>query len=304
MRSRSTAAELAPSDALEPSPRSEEPSVGRSSFYFAMRLLPGAQRIAMFEIYRFCRAVDDVADGDASRDAKLAELARWRSDIDALFAGTPPNRVRNLLQPVRAFALELDDFHSIIDGMEMDVRTTIRAPDLATLDLYCDRVACAVGRLSVRVFGMPADKGTALANALGRALQLTNILRDLDDDATRGRLYLPREALLAAGIERSDPGAVLGDPALDAACSILAQRARSHFDAAHSLMRGEPIRATFAPRVMAGTYRHILRRLVERRWAPPRRPIRVGVCTHLWIVLRHGLLNPTFIHARSRCAPL
>jgi len=299
MRSRSTAAELEPIRAIESSSRNEESAVARSSFYLAMRVLPRAQRVAMFEIYRFCRAVDDIADGQASRDAKLGELARWRSDIDALFAGSPPERIRNLVSPVSAFALQRDDFHSIIDGMEMDSSTAIRAPDLATLDLYCDRVACAVGRLCVRVFGVRPEKGTALANSLGRALQLTNILRDLDDDANQGRLYLPREALLAAGIDRSDPAAVLQHPALEHACSIVVERAHRHFATAEALMRGEPRRAVLAPRVMAGTYRHILRRLVERRWAPPRCQIRVGLGTHLWVVLRHGLFPATFTQVKS-----
>jgi len=244
----------------------------------------------MFEIYRFCRAVDDVADGDASRDAKLAELARWRSDIDALFAGTPPNRVRNLLQPVRAFALELDDFHSIIDGMEMDVRTTIRAPDLATLDLYCDRVACAVGRLSVRVFGMPADKGTALANALGRALQLTNILRDLDEDADVGRLYLPREALQAAGITSTDPMGVLAHSGLSRACDKLIDRARAHFAEADAIMARTPRRATRAPRLMGAVYKIILADLVTRGFAPPRKRVRVSKPRLLWLLASNAIV--------------
>ena len=98
--------------------------------------------------------------------------------------------------------------------MEMDVPQDIRAPDLATLDLYCDRVASAVGRLSVRVFGLPEDDGILLAHHLGRALQLTNILRDIDEDAGIGRLYLPREALLQAGIASDDPLMVISDPAL------------------------------------------------------------------------------------------
>ena len=100
----------------------------------------------------------------------------------------------------------------MIDGMEMDVTETIRAPDFATLDLYCDRVASAVGRLSVRVFGMEKNDGLALAHHLGRALQLTNILRDLDEDAAIGRLYLPKEALLDAGITTTDPDAGAGEP--------------------------------------------------------------------------------------------
>ena len=105
----------------------------------------------------------------------------------------------------------------------------IRAPDLATLDLYCDRVASAVGRLSVRVFGMEEGEGIALAHHLGRALQLTNILRDLDEDAGMGRLYLPREALTAAGIAATEPAAVLAHPALATACAPIIERARADF---------------------------------------------------------------------------
>ena len=119
-----------------------------------------------------------------------------------------------MAQAVRTFDLQREDFIAVIDGMEMDVIADIRAPDRATLDLYCDRVACAVGRLSVRVFGMEREAGLALAHHLGRALQLTNILRDLDEDASLGRLYLPREALQAAGIEATDPAAVIAHPAV------------------------------------------------------------------------------------------
>jgi len=177
-----------------------ERSASGSSFYVAMRVLPREQRRAMFAIYAFCRAVDDVADGRGDRQARLTELALWRRDIAALFAGVTASRVRALSEPIRTFDLQREDFLSIIDGMEMDARADIRAPDFATLDLYCDRVACAVGRLSVRVFGMHGEEGASLAFHLGRALQLTNILRDLDEDAAKERLYLPREALLAAGI--------------------------------------------------------------------------------------------------------
>ena len=145
-----------------------------------MRILPREQRQAMFEIYAFCRAVDDIADDPGPREGRLAALETWRSDIAALYAGAAPARLVGLARAVRDFDLQREDFLAIIDGMEMDVRADIRAPDHATLDLYCDRVACAVGRLSVRVFGMPREAGLALAHHLGRALQLTNILRDLD----------------------------------------------------------------------------------------------------------------------------
>ena len=193
------------------------PAAG-SSFYLAMRILPRARREAMYAIYAFCRAVDDVADGDAARDERLAALQRWRDDIDRLY-GSAPTGAAPLRTAVRQFALRREDFHAVIDGMAMDAAADIRAPDWATLDLYCDRVASAVGRLSTRIFGLDDEPGLALAHHLGRALQLTNILRDLDEDAALGRLYLPREALAAAGIGEARPDAVLADPRLGAACA-------------------------------------------------------------------------------------
>jgi len=128
-----------------------------------MRILPREQREAMFEIYAFCRAVDDIADDPGPREERLAALEIWRGDIAALYASAAPARLAGLARAVRDFDLGREDFLAIIDGMEMDVRADIRAPDQATLDAYCDRVACAVGRLSVRVFGMPREAGLALA---------------------------------------------------------------------------------------------------------------------------------------------
>ena len=114
----------------------------------------------------------------------------------------------------------------------MDVAADIRAPDLATLDLYCDRVACAVGRLSMRIFGMDEEPGIELAHQLGRALQLTNILRDLDEDAAIGRLYLPRELLTRRVSPRPIPPSSFGDARVDGTCRALAARALDHFAAA------------------------------------------------------------------------
>jgi presqualene diphosphate synthase len=233
-----------------------------------------------------------VADGDGAREARLAELRHWRADIDALFAQAPPARIRPLAEPVRAFDLRHDDFLAVIDGMEMDTTADIRAPSRATLDLYCDRVAGAVGRLSVRVFGMPAPDGDALALHLGRALQLTNILRDLDEDAAKGRLYLPRESLLAAGIAATEPKAVLGHPALRLACAALANDARDRFGAASRVMSAYPLRMVRAPLLMAKVYQTMLARLESRGFAPPRRPVHADRITLLWILLRYGLLKP------------
>src|ERR1700749_5108793 len=182
-----------------------------SSFYAAMRILPREQRDAMFQIYSFCRQVDDIADSTGPRPERLAAIQQWRDDIDALYQGHPPPRLTDYVASVRRFGLKREDFIAIIDGMEMDVPQEIRGPDFATLDLYCDRVASAVGRLSVRVFGMPREDGILLAHHLGRALQLTNILRDIDEDAGIGRLYLPKEGLAQAGITSDDPIKVAAD---------------------------------------------------------------------------------------------
>jgi phytoene synthase len=259
-----------------------------SSFYAAMRILPREQREAMFQIYSFCRQVDDIADSDGPRPERLAALQQWRDDIDALYRGNPPPRLRDYTASVRQFDLQREDFLAIVDGMEMDVPQDIRAPDLATLDLYCDRVASAVGRLSVRVFGLPKEDGIRLAFHLGRALQLTNILRDIDEDAAIGRLYLAREWLLGAGISGDDPVKVAADPGLPQACVPLIALARDHFSRADAVMAGQPRRVVRAPRIMSEYYHAILELLVARGFSRPRRPVRVNKLSRLAIVLRYA----------------
>ncbi len=261
-----------------------------SSFYQAMRILPPAQRQAMFEIYAFCRAVDDVADDPGDRDMRRGQLRQWRLDIDALYDGHPPPPLRGLAEAVRTFDLSREDFLAVIDGMEMDVEEDIRAPDLAMLDLYCDRVASAVGRLSVKVFGLDPTSGRELAHHLGRALQLTNILRDLDEDAAMGRLYLPREALHDAGIPGSDPRDVLTHPALDEACAPIVTRAQNHFATADEIMNAAPRRAVRAPRIMGEAYKGYLRAIMARGFAPPRARVRLSRARLLWIILRYAVL--------------
>ena len=221
----------------------------------------------MFQIYSFCRKVDDIADSDGPRPERLAALQQWRDDIDALYQGHPPARLNDYVASVKKFGLQREDFLAIIDGMEMDVPQDIRAPDMATLDLYCDRVASAVGRLSVRVFGMPREDGMLLAHHLGRALQLTNILRDIDEDAGLGRLYLPREALLHAGITSNDPAQVAADRALPKVCAPLVERAKTHFRRGRRDHEAQP-----APRG-AGAADH-----VEILWRDPRIADRAGIC--------------------------
>jgi phytoene synthase len=275
-----------------PTPPSTEQQASGSSFYAAMRLLPPPERAAMFAVYAFCRVVDDVADEPGpSPEERRAELNAWRADVAALFAGDPPERIAYLAEHVRRFGLKQADFLAIIDGMEMDIGAPIIAPDYATLDLYCDRVASAVGRLSVRIFGMPDGPGETLAYHLGRALQLTNILRDLDEDAGMGRLYLPAEALAAAGIESGDPVAVIADPRIDAACRWVAGKAHEQYALADAVLKTRPAGRIRSPRLMREVYQQILRETEAVGWGPPRTRVSLGKARLLWIVLRHGLVD-------------
>jgi phytoene synthase len=267
-----------------------EGSASGSSFYAAMRILPREQREAMFQIYSFCRQVDDIADSDGPRPERLKALDQWRRDIDALYAGHPPQHLRDYVPSVKKFGLRREDFIAIIDGMEMDVPADIRAPDARTLDLYCDRVASAVGRLSVRVFGLGEDDGILLAHHLGRALQLTNILRDIDEDAGLGRLYLPREDLNAAGIMSNDPLAVASDPRLPRVCEGVLKQARSHFAKSNDIMARNSRRVVRAPKIMSEYYHAILEKLVERGFALPRKPVKLSKAAKIFILIRHAFI--------------
>jgi len=261
-----------------------------SSFYTAMRILPRAQREAMFEIYSFCRLVDDVADSTEPHIERRLGLAEWRRHIEQLFSGRPTVELRALAQAVRDFSLRKEDFLAVIDGMDMDAAEDIRAPDWATLDLYCDRVASAVGRLSVRVFGMDEQEGLALAHHLGRALQLTNILRDIDEDAEIGRLYLPQEELSRAGIVATEPAAVLTSAGLGQVCDAVATRALGHFREADAIMARNPRRSVKAPRIMEEVYRVMLQGMMERGWQAPRTRVSVSPLRLSWIAVQYAII--------------
>ena len=264
--------------------------ISRSSFYAGMRVLPRAERDAMFAVYAFCRAVDDIADDvDRGRADRAAALIAWRGDIEALYAGEAPGRAALVASAVAQFGLAKADFLAVIDGMDMDVAGDIRAPDMATLDLYCDRVASAVGRLSVRIFGMSGEPALALAYHLGRALQLTNILRDIDEDAAIGRLYLPREHLQAHGIAGNDPLTVAADPAIDRVARDIAKVARDHYTEAKAVLATRPPGHLFAPRLMAGVYAKTLAMMEASGWHRPRHRIGLRKAALLWTVIKVGI---------------
>ena len=267
-----------------------------TSFGGAMRLLPAERRHGMFAVYAFCRVVDDIADDPALPEPdKRARLTDWRARVAAICAGRPGASEpldRALAWTVARFGCAEADFLAVLDGMEMDAGPTMRMPDGAALTLYCDRVACAVGRLSNPVFGIDPADSPALAEAVGHALQLTNILRDVAEDAACDRLYLPADRLAAHGLEAPPARAldVLDHAAVPAVRAELAAEAEARFAAADRLFARLPRSPARPARVMKEVYQAQFRRLQKAGWDHIRRPPRTPKAVKLWLALRHGLL--------------
>ncbi len=263
-----------------------------TSFYWAMRLLPPEKRRAMFAIYAFCREVDDIADDPGEEAGKRKRLAEWREEIERLYDGAPTRRVsRALVHPLQRFNLRKDDFEAIVAGMEMDAGDRVRMADTAELTLYCDRVACAVGRLSNRVFGIEEPIGGHLATALGQALQLTNILRDLEEDARRDRLYLPEDVLRAHGIESTgDALAVLKHPASAEVFAHVAKTARERFSEAETVLAACDRRQIRPATIMMEVYRRTFKKLTSRGWRRWAEPVSVPTIEKLWVAFRYGVI--------------
>ena len=249
-----------------------------SSFWWATRLLPAPRREAMCALRAFYQEVKDIADGDASRPLRLALLADWRGEIALLYAGRPRKvPTRALAQAVQSYGLKCTDFIAIIEGMEMAARGDLRAPSLATLDRYCECAPVAAGRLALRISGDETPAGECLAAALGRALQLTDILCHLVEDADRGRLDLPGELLRARGIFATTPSWVLAQPGLGDVCRELAVLAAKHYVAAAEAIAAVPRRNARPAAAILGIYRALLGALVAGGWADLRAPVRMAI---------------------------
>ena len=244
-------------------------AASRTSFHAGMSVLPKARREGMYALYGFCRAVDDIADDSPTSDIAKQGLQLWREHISQAFRGHPSNAVTIALQPaIRDFKLVEKDFQEIIDGMEMD-SIAIVAPDMPTLDIYCDRVASAVGRISVCIFGDCGTYAMQVAHHLGRALQLTNILRDLAEDAARGRLYLPAELLVKHEIKSRDPIEVLRHENLPSVCRDLGMLAQDHYTQADAFMKKCSKAAMRPARIMRFYYGALFDRLIKLDWRDP-----------------------------------
>ena len=261
-----------------------------TSFYWAMRFLPRARREAMFAIYAFCREVDDIADDEGTPDDKWRRLDIWRDEIDSLFSGTPERlTARALVGPVRRFGMRREDFLAVIDGMKMDLDERLKAPGFEELELYCHRVAGAVGLLSIRAFGADGPRAEAFALSLGTALQLTNILRDLVEDAERDRLYLPRELLDEAGIEAASPRDIIRHAAIPKVCDALARIAKERFAGARAALKECDRRALRPAVVMMMHYRRLLEALERRGWTSLDVPVRISKPEKILIAFRYGV---------------
>ncbi|MCY4156320.1 MAG: presqualene diphosphate synthase HpnD [Gammaproteobacteria bacterium] len=267
----------------------------KSSFYWGMRLLPEQRRQAMYAIYSFCRAVDDIADDPGKTGDKLRALDEWRERIRHLYCGQPQCLVTQALaEPVERFRLPQEEFHLVIDGVAIDAAQTVRMQDLEALLDYCRKVAGAVGMLSIRAFGMPRRAGPEIAVALGHAMQLTNILRDINEDAGRQRLYVPEELLQRHRVGGKGIGNIIAHPRFPAACADLAGRAIGYYSKTDKLLPQLSQRVTRPVVIMMEIYRHTLKKLDARGWQQWAEPVAIGRCRKLWMVLRHG-----FLHSRT-----
>ena len=221
----------------------------------------------MYAIYAFCREVDDIADGQDRPEVKMGFLEKWRTEVKQLYAGNPNHLISQALAgPVKDYGLAKEDFIAVIDGMEMDAVDELRIKDMAELELYCDRVAGAVGRLSNQVFGLTGDKNSKLAKSLGDALQLTNILRDIEEDAERNHLYLPADLLTKHGISDSSIDAIATNPALVGLCLELAEIAKKRYHQADEIINSCD-KPTIRPAIiMKNIYHRLFECLELRGW--------------------------------------
>jgi 15-cis-phytoene synthase len=245
-----------------------------SSFHYSFRLLDPERRAAITALYAFCREVDDAVDEVSEPDVARVKLAWWRTEIDRVYAGVPQHPVAQALAPVvRRYALPEQHLQTVIDGMQMDL-DQLRYVDFADLERYCDRVAGVVGLMSAEIFGYEDPATRDYARDLGIAFQLTNIVRDVGEDARRGRIYLPQDDLARFGVASAD---VLRRRPSDAFVALMAfegERARAWYDRALAKLPRRDRRAQRAGLAMAAIYRTLLDeiardgyRVLERRIA-------------------------------------
>ncbi|MDP2788218.1 MAG: presqualene diphosphate synthase HpnD [Pseudomonadota bacterium] len=234
-----------------------------SSFYYSFRFLPPDRRRAIVAFYAFCREVDDIVDECHDTELARTKLAWWRDEIARLYAGTPSHPVTlALVEALAPFHLSQDAFEQIIDGMEMDLDfglgQPVRYPDFKALRLYCHRVAGIVGEVAASIFGISDRTTLKYANKLGLAFQLTNIIRDVGEDARRGRIYLPADELAQFGVSASDLMQARSSDNFRSLMEFQTQRALQTYDEALALLPAADRKAQRPGLIMAAIYRTLL----------------------------------------------
>jgi phytoene synthase len=254
-----------------------------SSFYYSFLFLPPETRRAITALYAFCREVDDIADEVSNAGVARTKLAWWRTEVANLFAGHPQHPVTRALQPFVATArLDAARMNEIIDGMEMDL-THHRYPDFEALKLYAHRVAGVVGQLSASIFGYTNPSTLEYAESLGIAFQLTNIIRDVGEDARRDRVYLPADEMARFGVTTEDILARRMSDGFRDLMAFQAERAESYYERAFAHLAPEDRRSQRAGLIMAGIYRTLLGEIRADRFGVLDRRIALTPLRKLWI---------------------
>jgi phytoene synthase len=257
-----------------------------TSFYYSFLLLPREKRQAIYAIYAFCRACDDVADGAGEAGAKLAALGEWRRELARCYEGAPTHPITAALLPaIRRYALPREQFEGILDGVASDVATR-RYRDFTELRHYCFQVASRVGLLCVEVFGYRSPGTRCYAEELGLAFQLTNILRDLGADAALGRLYLPQEDLARHGVEEEELMQGRLTPRVRELLRFQVHRARDQYRSAERLLPAADRSSLFPARIMAGIYQGVLTEIERMEYDVFRRRAGLGAARKLGIALK------------------
>jgi phytoene synthase len=232
-----------------------------SSFYYAFLFLPAERRRAITALYAFCRDVDDAVDEASEPQIAAAKLAWWRSEVTNLYAGAPQHPVTRALAPFTGkFSLSAERLNEIIDGMEMDLRQT-RYLDWPALERYCHLVAGVVGMLAAGIFGYSNPRTLEYARALGIAFQLTNVIRDVGEDARKNRIYIPMEDLQRFEVPAADILQGRESAAFRALMGFEAQRARTYYDKAMAALPPEDRRAQRSGLIMSAIYRSLLQEI-------------------------------------------
>ena len=238
----------------------------RSNFYYAFLFLPRAQREAMYAVYAFCRILDDVVDLGGVAEVQRRELARWRRELARCFEGAPEEPVaQHLAQVLRRFPIPRGALEAIIDGVEMDLDHS-RYETFEDLYPYCYRVAGAVGLCCIEIFGYSDPRCREYAINLGIALQLTNILRDIQADAERGRIYLPREDLRRFGVSAEDLKGGRYSLGFVELMGFEARRARQFYERAWVALPAQDARRLVAAEIMGRIYFALLRAIENRQF--------------------------------------